>query len=205
MNRKIKYLMLLIVFGCSFLNTKAQDYHIGLKAGADIYKNQGNTIMEAYKTYPYGGAYLGISGPRLGLYFEGIFSQTTMVAGDNFNQIYKGYIASGKQSIKNPKFSFAEISVPILISYKLFNPVWAEGGLQFTKIVNMNDKNDVLKEIQNIYKDSYISGVLGLRIFITRKIQLHGRYIYGFSDRNNSSINEKWTTQHFQAGLSYGL
>ncbi|HTO15566.1 MAG TPA: hypothetical protein VLZ83_07335 [Edaphocola sp.] len=205
MERIIKYLLLLIFLGFSFLNTNAQDYHIGLKVGADIYKNLGNTVVEEYHTYPYGGAYLGISGEKLGLYVEGIFSQTTMVAGDNFNQIYKGYIATGKQSIQNPKFSFAEISVPILISYKLFNPVWAEGGLQFTKIVNMTDKENVLKEIQNIYKDSYISGVLGLRIFLTRKIQLHGRYIYGFSDRNNSSINEKWTTQHFQAGLSYGL
>ncbi|HRP90676.1 MAG TPA: hypothetical protein PKX92_11635 [Edaphocola sp.] len=201
----MKFIVLSLVLGFIVVNSNAQDYHLGIKGGADIYKTFGSSIMEDYKTFPYGGVYLGMSGKKLGLFVEGNFSQTTMIAGDNFNQIYTAYIEAGKQSIQNPKFSFSELSIPIMIAYELFNPVWLEGGIQFTKIVSMNDKESVLKEVQNIYKDSYMSGVAGIRILVSKHIQLNGRFVYGFSDRNNSSVSEKWTTQHFQVGLGYGL
>lgn len=184
---------------------QAQKFHIGVKAGANIYKNSGRDISNEYRAYPFGGAYIGASGSKMSFSVEGLFTQTTMVGGNNFNQVFDGYIQNGKEQIRNAEFSFSEFSVPVMIGFKFLPAVWIEFGPQFTKIVNMNDRDDVLKEISNVHKDSYVSGLVGLKINLPLGLHLTGRFVQGLSNRNNSSVSERWTTQHFQVGVGFGL
>ncbi len=186
-------------------SANAQKFHIGVKGGANIYNNSGKELSNQYNAYPFGGAYIGVSGKKLSFVVEGLFTQTQMIAGDNFNQVFDAYIQNGQQQIKNAEFSFSELSVPVVVGLKLLPAVWIELGPQFTKIVNMNDKDGVLKEMSNVHKDSYISALAGLKIKLPLGLHLTGRYVQGLSNRNNSSVSERWTTQHFQVGVGFGL
>ena len=205
MHRLIHTLACTIVALTATKTAVAQNFHIGAKVGANIYKNTGNEIDNKYSGFPLGGVYIGASGEKVSLHIEGLFTQTTMVAGDNFNQVFKSYLAAGKDQVLGAKFSFTEFSVPVLLGFKAFSSAWLELGPQFTKVVNMYDKESVLKEISNVHKDSYISGAVGLRIKLPLHLQATGRYVFGISDRNNSDISEKWRTQHFQLALGVGL
>lgn len=185
--------------------SNAQNLHVGIKAGATIYNNSGKEISGKFNAFPFGGAYLGFSGEKMSLIAEGIFTQTRMVAGDNFNQVFNGYIRNGKEQIQNAEFSFSELSVPVLVGFKAFPSTWIEIGPQFTKIVSMNDRDEVLKEVTNVHKDSYLSAVIGARIRLPFHLHITGRYVMGLSNRNNTDVSERWTTQHFQLGVGFGL
>lgn len=186
-------------------SSQAQNLHVGIKAGATIYNNSGKEISGKFNVFPFGGAYLGFSGEKMSLIAEGIFTQTRMVTGDNFNQVFNGYIRNGKEQIQHAEFSFSELSVPVLVGFKAFPATWIEVGPQFTKIVSMNDRDEVLKEITNVHKDSYVSAVVGVRIKLPLHLHVTGRYVMGLSNRNNTDVSERWTTQHFQLGVGFGL
>lgn len=183
----------------------AQHFHIGAKIGANVYKNTGADIENKYSGFPLGGVYIGASGEKMSLHIEGLFTQTTMIAGNNFNQVFKSYLAAGKDQVLGAKFSFTEFSVPVLVGFKALPFTWFELGPQFTKVVAMTDKEAVLQEIKNVHKDSYISGAIGLRIKLPLHLQATGRYIFGITDRNNSDVSENWRTQHFQLAIGIGL
>jgi hypothetical protein len=185
--------------------TAAQNFHIGAKLGASIYKNSGDDIDNKYKGFPLGGVYLGASGEKMSLHLEGLFTQTTMVTGNSFNQVFNSYLGAGKEHVTGAKFSFTEFSVPVLVGFKALPFTWFEVGPQFTKIVSMSDKESILKEVSNVHKDSYLSGVLGLRVKLPFHLQATGRYAFGITDRNNTTISENWRTQHFQLALGIGL
>lgn len=205
MKHLIKSTLTLIGLSLFANASNAQNFHVGIKAGATIYNNSGKDISGKFNAFPFGGAYLGVSGEKMSLIAEGIFTQTRMVAGDNFNQVFNNYIRSGKDQVRNAEFSFSELSVPVLVGFKALPFTWFEIGPQFTKIVSMNDKDEVLNEITNVHKDSYVSAVIGARIKLPLGLHVTGRYVMGLSNRNNSSVSERWTTQHFQVGVGFGL
>lgn len=201
----LKVLFVSALSAVTGVSAKAQNFHAGIKAGANIYHNSGNNLSERYSGFALGGGYLGVSGEKMGLMVEGLFTQTRMVAGDNFNQVYDSYIRSGRSQVRNAEFSFSEFSVPVLLGFKVLPATWIEFGPQFTKIVSMTDRDAVLEEIKNVHKDSYVSAVLGLRVKLPFRLHVSGRYVQGLSNRNNTPVSERWTTQHFQLGVGFGL
>ncbi len=183
----------------------AQNLHVGIKAGATVYNNSGRELSGKFNAFPFGGVYLGFSGEKMSLIAEGLFTQTRMVTGDNFNQVFNGYIRNGKEQVRNAEFSFTELSVPVLVGFKALPFTWFEIGPQFTKIVNMNDRDEILNEVTNVHKDSYVSAVIGARVKLPLRLHITGRYVMGLSNRNNTDVSERWTTQHFQLGVGFGL
>lgn len=184
---------------------RAQKPILGIKLGANVYRNSGQQINTDYKAYPFGGVYLGLQGENMSLVAEGLFTQTKMIAGNNFNDIYRAYIQNGKEQVQHAEFDFTEFSVPVLVGFKVFTGTWLELGPQFTKIVDMSDRDKVLNEVTNVYKDSYVSGIAGLRIRLPLHLSVSARYIYGFTDRNKTTVSERWSTQHIQFGIGFGL
>ncbi|RQO32522.1 hypothetical protein DBR32_02670 [Taibaiella sp. KBW10] len=183
----------------------AQKPLIGVKIGANVYRTTGKQIDNDYKAYPFGGVYLGLQGDKMSLVAEGLFTQTRMITGNNFNDIYRAYIQNGKEQITHAEFDFTEFSVPVLVGFKLFTGTWLELGPQFTKIVNMKDRDMILTEVTNVYKNSYVSGVGGLRIQLPLHLNISARYIYGITNRNNTSVPERWSTQRIQFGIGFGF
>lgn len=204
-SKTLKFIVAAGVLTMSASIANAQKFHIGVKAGANIYKNSGNDLSNKYNGFPFGGAYIGFSGEKLGLTVEGLFTQTRMITGNTFSQVFNGYIQNGKNQIQHAEFSFSELSIPVLVGIKLLPRLWFEIGPQFTKIVNMQDKDDVLTELGNVHKDSYISGAAGLKLKLPLGLHVSGRFVQGLSNRNNTSVSERWTTQHFQLGVGFGF
>lgn len=205
MQKRFSFLVAVGAATCLSATAMAQDPVAGIKVGANVYRTTGKELDNNYKVYPFGGVYLGIMGEKMSLVAEGLFTQTKMIAGDNFNDIYHAYIQNGKEQIKNAEFDFTEFSVPVLLGVKLFPRTWMEFGPQFTKIVDMSDQDNVLNEVKNVYKDSYMSGVVGLKIRLPFHLHASARYTFGMSDRNNTSVDERWSTQHIQFGVGFGL
>ncbi len=185
--------------------SNAQDLHVGIKAGATVYNNSGKELSRKFNAFPFGGVYLGVSGEKVSVIAEGLFTQTRMVTGDNFNQVFNSYIRNGKEQIQNAEFSFTELSVPVLVGFKALPFTWFEIGPQFTKIVNMKDRDQILNEVSNVHKDSYVSAVIGARVKLPFRLHATGRYVLGLTNRNNTNVSERWTTQHFQLGVGFGL
>lgn len=200
----MKRLYILIIFILLTSFAVAQKPNLGLKLGANVYKTSGAQMDNEYRTFPYGGAYLGMEFGKISFNVEGLFTQTTMIAGNNFNTIYQGYIQNGKQQIQNGKFQFTELSIPFLLGYKVMNALWIQVGPQYTDIVSMNDKDDILTEMGKVYKSGYVSGVAGIKIKLPFKLHINGRYILGITNRNNTTVNERWRTNHWQVGLGWG-
>ena len=200
--RKMQFITGLVAF-CSGLSY-AQKPNLGLKFGADVYKTSGSHMDNEYRTFPYGGAYLGLEFGKISFNIEGLFTQTKLIAGNDFNTVYQGYIQNGKQQIKNGEFQFTELSLPFLVGFKLMNALWVQLGPQYTNVVQMRDRDEVLTEMQKVYRDGYVSGVAGLKIQLPFKLHASGRYVLGITDRNNTNVNERWSTSHWQVGLGWG-
>lgn len=191
--------------GLNASDAQAQGFHLGVKVGANMYKNSSDYVVDKYYGYPLGGVYLGLSGEKMSLMVEGNFTQTSMVTGDNFNEVFRSYIKNGREQIDDARFTFTEFSVPVLLGFKVLPATWLELGPQFTKIVSMNDKEDVLNEIRDVYKDSYVSAAIGLRIKLPLHFHVSARYVHGLSDINRTSVNDTWSTRHIQLGVGFGF
>lgn len=203
--KSITHAILIPFFLLITTNSFAQKPVIGLRLGANIYQNEGLHLQNKYHGNIILGGYLGLKSDKYSITAEGLFTQSEIVMGDDFNEIYKDYLSQGGNKIKNGRIQTQEIGIPVLLGLKIINSVWFQIGPQFTSVVNYKDKDSILKETNAVFKNGYVSGVLGLTVKLPFHLNATGRYIFGISNRDNTNIDDKWTTNHFQLLVGFGL
>jgi hypothetical protein len=183
---------------------QAQKPMLGAKLGLNLDQTSGDALDSKFNAYFLGGVYAGLRFEKISLHAEGYFTQTTMTTGTNFGNAFSNYIKGSVADAQNGDFKLSELSIPVLVGFKVAPRLWLQAGPQFTAVVNINDKDDILKETESVFKSGYISGVVGAWVDLPFRLNASARYVFGLSNRNNASeVPETWRTSHIQ--LAVGL
>lgn len=177
------------------MHVKAQNLHIGIKAGADINKINGQSFK---KQFSYGyqvGVFseIGLTS-RFGIQPEILLSQVNVDTTDNFSDVYH---VSG---LKNVNLKY--LKIPLLLNYKPNAFVSLQVGPQYGILLDKN--KSAFDNGKSAFKQGDFSMVGGLQLNIT-KIRLYGRYAVGLSNLNDIDNTEKWKSQSFQVGVGVTL
>lgn len=213
MNRIITLITAIVL--CLPLGAMAQrpDVDLGLKVGANFSNINGKYWESGYKANFLGGLFLAVNGGKLGVNLEGLFSQSTYVTGDRFNEIYKDAFQTGKDSIKGGSFKVNHLSIPVLLNIKLFSRATIQLGPQFSGVASVQDKDELFKDAKGLFKSSF-DGVIGVQLNLPAHLNIGARYIIGLSNINDgdgqtntggTTIDDAWKQRSLQLHIGYSI
>lgn len=187
---KMKILPLLIggllMSGLSF-----GQFHMGVKAGADINKIDGKSFKEEFSFgYQVGGfAQVKLSN-RLTLQPEVLFSQVNIDTTNKLNDIYQF------ENISEVQLSY--LKIPILLNYNVGKLVSLQVGPQFGILI---DKNlNLFNNGKSAFKSGDFSMLAGVQLNLSN-IHIYGRYGIGLSNLNDIDDRDEWKSQQIQVGI----
>lgn len=212
--KRIATLLAVVLMALPFSGISQKlDLDLGIKLGANLSNINGKYWENGYKANFLGGAFLGVNGGRLGVQLEGIFSQSTFVAGDKFNEIYKDAFQTGKDSIKGGSFKVNYLSIPLLLNVKLFSRAVIQLGPQFSGLVSVQDKDELLTDAKSLFNSNSWDGVIGLWVNLPAHLNFGARYIIGFSNMNKhdgktistGEVDDAWKQKTLQLHIGYSF
>jgi len=189
---KLKSLALLTIASTLTSLTFAQGFHVGVKAGANIFKVDGTAIKDEFKFGYNLGAFaeLGFS-EKWAIQPEVMWNQTNYRTANNFNEIYPG----GKSDVEG-KLNY--LSIPVLLSFTPAKIISFQAGPQFGILLNKNES--LFDNGKQAFKSGDFSMLGGVQLNIG-SLKLGGRYVVGLSNINDIDEREKWKNQGFQVYL----
>lgn len=174
----------------------AQGFHIGAKAGANIFKVDGKSFSDEFKFGYHLGAFAEINfNSKWGIQPELLWNQTNYRTGDNFDDLYP----EGKNDV-NGKLNY--ISIPLLVTYRPVKILSFQLGPQFGIITNQD--KDLLGNTKEAFKSGDFSLLGGAQLNLG-SLRLGGRYVVGLTNINDIDNKEKWKNQGFQLYLGYAI
>lgn len=186
------------------------DVKLGLKGGVNLGRMDGTTFDGSYKTGLHGGAFFGVSTKKIGGQIEAIFSQATYTAsGEDLLEASKNsgkvFLKNAADSARNGNVGVSYLSIPILFNLKFFNTATIQLGPQYSSVISVNDKDNLLNDPDNFFNSSDVSGVVGIWFNLPLNINAGARYIFGLSDMNLSSVGDSWKTRTIQLHVGYSF
>lgn len=173
-------------------------FHIGVKAGANITKIDGKSFKDEFNYgYHLGGfAEIGL-GDKFGLQPEVLFNQITTKTDSSFRNIYNNVFADRN----NIKLNY--LSIPLMLTYKFAGDfLTLQAGPQFG--VLMNKEDNLLENGKEAFKHGDFSMAAGAQIKVL-KFRLTGRYVVGLNNINDIGDQNKWKNQGFQISAGIAL
>lgn len=188
MNRFLIYVGITLL---ASVNSQAQSFSIGVKAGADMHKLDGQSFSDNFSFGYHAGVFarIGIT-PKLGIQPEVLFSQVNVDTSDRFSDIYRF------RSLSQVKLQY--LRIPILLDYKIVPALSLQAGPHFAVLMDQN-----LNLVQNGKKafSRHDVGLLaGVQVRLS-KLRIYGRYILGVSNMNDIDDKERWNNQTVQLGV----
>ena len=173
----------------------AQNFHVGLKAGANLQKIDGIPFKDKFTFGYHAGAYasIGITS-KIGIQPEVLFSSVNADTASQFSTVY------GFKQLDKIKLNYLDI--PILLNIKVAPFLTVQAGPQFSMLL---DKNiSLLKNGETAFKKGNISAVAGLQ-FNLIKIKIYARYVAGLRNLNNVNSSNEWKNQNIQVGIGFNI
>jgi hypothetical protein len=173
-------------------------FHLGIKAGANITKVDGKSFKQEFKYgYNLGGfAEIGLSS-KFSFEPEVLFNQYSSTLDSSYKSIYEGVIASNQSKVK-----LNYLTIPLLLDYKFIGPIHLQAGPQFG--ILMSQDKSFLQNGANAFKNGDFSMVAGAQIKLAQ-LRITGRYIIGLSNINDIDNQDKWKNQVVQLSLGLAL
>ncbi len=194
---------------CSLLSTthtNAQKLLLGIKAGVNLDRTGGNNLDGKFAGSFLGGAFVGVKFSKVKVQGELLFSQGKVTTGDNFGSAFKQYLKDGVSSAKEGTFKMNELSIPVLVGFNVVPKLlWIQAGPQYTGVVSIKDVDGLVKETKDVFKNGYLSGVVGAELELPFSLSAGVRYVFGISDRNNTNVSDSWRTSHFQVHVGFNI
>ena len=173
-------------------------FHIGVKAGANVTKVEGKSFKDEFRYgYSLGGfAEIRLSN-KLVLQPEVLFNQYSTRLDSNYKNIYEDVFNSNS----NIKLNY--ISVPILLNYKLIGSFLSlQAGPQFGVLVDQN--KTLLQNGGNAFKNGDFSMLAGVQVKVG-PMRINGRYAIGLNNISDLPDDDKWKNQGFQVSVGLAL
>jgi hypothetical protein len=210
--KKIVFTSLLAI--CFIVNASAQKVQTGVRAGLNFTQIDALGWQANYQTTPFAGIYANISGGRLGLQIEALYTNQSLVTDTSFKNLYTTYYNNILDSAKNGSFTFTKLQVPVLLNFKFSSKFWIQFGAMFSNNISVVDKTSLVKTTDAIFKSQDVSLSGGLWVGLTKRINVSGRYTQNMTDLNNlkniSATNPNinfsaWKNQQVQLGVGFRL
>ena len=171
-------------------------FHVGVKAGANVTKVDGKSFKDEFKSgYMLGGfAEIKLS-KKLYVQPELLINQYNTRLDTNYNNLV-GNIFNGMTSVK-----LDYLSIPILLNYRMGGGfISLQAGPQYGVLIDKN--NSILQNTGNAFRNGDLSLLGGVQVK-AGAFRINGRYFVGLSNINDITNDSKWKNQGFQ--LSVGL
>lgn len=185
------------------------DVDLGVKLGANFAKLNSDSWDKGYKAGFLGGIYSGIHTKKIGLQVEALFNQARYTTtGTEFYNAYKGipgFFKNAADSAVNGTINVNYVSIPILLHVKFIGNSWLQLGPQFSSVLSVKDKDDLLKDAKGMFKSGDISGVIGIWLNLPLNLNVGARYIIGFSDLDNTTVSQSWKSRTIQIHIGYNI
>src|SRR5215467_2872006 len=173
-------------------------FHIGVKAGANITKVDGKSFKEQFE---YGYNLGGFAEIKLSDKFsfnpEVLFNQYTSTLDSNYKDIYQNVISSDQSKVK-----LNYLTIPLLLDYKFLGPLHLQAGPQFGILMN-HDKN-FLQNGEEAFKSGDFSMAVGAQVKLAQ-FRVTGRYLIGLNNINDIDNQDKWRNQVIQLSVGIAL
>jgi Outer membrane protein beta-barrel domain len=192
--KKVTFLLLAISFSTLIM---AQGFHVGPKAGVNLFKVDGKSFDEEFQ-YGYTlGAFSEINfNKKWGIQPEVIWNQTNTRTTTDFHDIYPDSF----DEFKDVKLNY--LSIPLLISYRPAKILSLQAGPQFSILMNPNQ--NLLENGKEAFKKGDF-GLLGGAQLNFGGIKVGGRYHVGLANINDIDDQDKWKNQGWQLYAGFRL
>ena len=186
-NKRVTLLLLAIVISTLSM---AQGFHLGVKAGANLFKVDGKSFDEEFQTGYTLGAFSEINfNKKWGIQPEVIWNQTNTRTTTDFHEIYPNSF----DDFKDVKLNY--LSIPLLLSYRPAKFLSLQAGPQFSILMDPNQ--NLLENGQDAFKKGDFALLGGAQLNFGG-IKVGGRYQVGLNNINDIDNQDKWKNQGWQ-------
>ena len=191
---KKKFLALLVI-GIAFITTaSAQGFHLGIKAGTNMFKIDDKSFKDEFKFgYNLGGFSEINFTKKFGVQPEVLWSQSSYRTATNIEEVIPGTKADVAVKLNY-------LQIPLLLNYRPVKFLSLQVGPQFGILIDQN--NTILQNGKDAFKKGDFSMLGGAQLNLG-PLKAGARYVVGLTDINDISTQSKWKNQGFQlyAGL----
>jgi hypothetical protein len=181
-----------LALAISTLSFAQGGFHLGIKAGANIFKVDGAAIKDEFKFGYNLGAFAELNfSDKWGIQPEVMWNQTNFRTAENFNEIFPG----GKSDVEG-KLNY--LSVPVLLSFRPSKLITFQAGPQFGILLNKDES--LFENGKEAFKSGDFSVLGGVQLNLG-SLKVGGRYVVGLANINDIDEREKWKNQGFQVYL----
>jgi hypothetical protein len=167
-------------------------FHLGIKAGANIFKVDGAAIKDEFKFGYNLGAFAELNfSDKWGIQPEVMWNQTNFRTAENFNEIFPG----GKSDVEG-KLNY--LSIPVLLNFRPAKIITFQAGPQFG--ILLNKEESLFENGREAFKSGDFSMLGGVQLNLG-SLKVGGRYVVGLANINDIDEREKWKNQGFQVYL----
>lgn len=173
------------------MKTEAQGFHLGIKAGANLFKVDGQSFNQEFEFGYAVGAFSEINfTPNWGIQPEVMFNQTNYRTGTSFSDVYN---VSGFDDVKG-KLNY--LSIPLLLNFRPIPFLSLLVGPQFGILLNPDEH--LVNNAQQAFKSGDVSLIGGAQLNLAA-LKLGARYVVGLNNINNiQSSDVNWKNQGWQ-------
>jgi hypothetical protein len=181
--------VLSLSFLLAVVHTQAQGFHIGIKAGANLFKMDGESFDQEYKFGYNVGAFSELNfTSSWGIQPELLFNQTNYRTGTQFSDIYP----DGVNGVKG-KLNY--LSIPVLLSFRPIPLLSLLAGPQFGILLNQDEHLD--NNAGQAFKKGDLSFVGGAQLNLA-SIKVGARYVVGLNNINDLQNQNNWKNEGWQ-------
>jgi hypothetical protein len=172
--------------------------HLGVRAGANMTKIDGEQYDEAFRFNYFVGPFLRLDLTKgFGIQPEVLFAQSTSRTGSRFSDIYDEF----GDEYNNHEIKLNYLSIPVLANIHLTRALILQLGPQYS--ILLNDHESLVQNGKDAFKKGDLSGVGGLSLNLPLGLSVSGRYVIGLSNIQDLPDDEKWSSQAIQLGVGF--
>lgn len=193
---KKKFLLIVaVLFSMSTAGMVAQDFQLGAKFGANVFKVGGKAFDEQFRFGYHLGAFAMVGlGEKWGIQPELLWSSVNTRVGTSLDTLYSFNNVSD--------ITLDYLSIPVIFTYSPSELISLHAGPQFGILINPNETT--LKNGSNAFTSGDLSFLLGGQVNLG-PFKAGLRYVIGLNNINDISDQDKWSNQGFQIYVGYAI
>lgn len=195
-------LLLLLILAAFSAGAYAQGVRLGIKAGANMFKIDGQGYSQGYNLGYHIGGFLQLNlSDKFGIQPEVIFSEANTRTASNFKDTYQEF----DSAFNNHDIKLNYLSIPILANINLLGSkrLKLQVGPQFS--ILMNKSETLAQNGKDAFKGGDFSMIGGLWLDLPFGLDVSGRYIVGLSNMSDLTESNKWKNQAIQLGVGFAF
>jgi len=189
-------LVLSVALAFAVVHTQAQGFHLGIKAGANLFKVDGESFDQQFNFGYNVGAFSELNfTSSWGIQPELLFNQTNYRTGSEFSDIYSG-------GVSNYKGKLNYLSIPVLLSFRPIPLLSILAGPQFGILLNKDEH--LTYNAQQAFRNGDLSLVGGAQLNLA-SVKVGARYVIGLNNINDLPNQNSWKNEGWQLYAGFRL